>query len=215
MYFSKLPNLEYNKKPIQFPISDSEYVVVKNLFRRFVLSEKGYESALYYNKYTMTDDDRPDTVSNKFYNTPNYDWLILLANNVINPYYDLPIKEVDLYEFVSNNYDNPDGIHHYETLEVKNSQGVIVQKSGINVDERFATTQHKFYNGGTYLTKNGSDICAPITNFDYEKRLNDAKREIYILRPEFVEKFVNQLENLMEYSRSSDYIDASTKKGGI
>lgn len=217
MLFSKIPNIEYDKKPRRFPFSETEYVLAKNFFRKYDINETNLKSSLYFNKYTITDTDRPDLISNQFYGTPSYDWLILMTNNIINPLFDLPIKDNDLYAFVEDKYDSPDQIHHYETLDVKNSLGEILLKEGLFVDFVFTTKTHKFYNRSdkTYFTKIGSEISFPVSYYEYEKNLNDARREIYILRPEVIEKFVAQFENAIEYKESAAYIDRTNKKSGV
>ena len=71
---------------------------------------------MYFNKYTMTDDDRFDLISNQFYGTTDYDWIIMITNNIINPFFDAPIKNSQLYDFVEQKYNEVDGIHHYEKI---------------------------------------------------------------------------------------------------
>jgi hypothetical protein len=137
-------------------------------------------------------------------------------------------------EYATQKYDNPEEIHHYETIEVRNSSGKIVLKAGIEVDENFYNRKvvvppsitgerrkqyqdliFKYYDNGTVVKKNGSDICFPVTNLEYEMKENDKKREIYILRPEYISSLISELENQLEYRESSSYIDRSTKRSGI
>ena len=91
MFFSKLPNIEYDKKPVSFPLSEQHYILAKNFFRRTSFIKNSFPNVVYFNKYTMTDEDRLDLLSQRFYGSPNYDWVILLTNNIINTNYDLPI----------------------------------------------------------------------------------------------------------------------------
>ena len=217
MFFAKTPNIEYDKKPLVFPFSEQEYTLAKNFFRRFKISETSYNSVVYFNKYTMTDQDRFDTIADKFYQNPDFDWIIMITNNIINPYFDAPIKNSELYNFVERKYGTPDGIHHYETTTVKNSLGEEIQKSGLFVDEVFHNTQHKFYDRGTKLmiTKSGNAISIPVSFYEYELKLNEDRREIYILRPTYIQKFISEFENLLQYKPSSSYIDRNTKKSGV
>lgn len=217
MFFSRIPNIEYDIKPIKFPISNREYVLAKNFFRRFKISDSAFQNAVYFNKYTITDDERLDLIAKKFYGTAELDWVILLTNSIINPYFDLPIPDRYLQSFVENNYDSLDGIHHYETKELKNSYGEIILSEGLSVDSSYVNTTHKFYDRGTKITliKNGSDITTPVTNYDYERKLNEGKREIYILRPEFMDRFLSEFEEKIEYKKSNSFIDRKTKKSGI
>ena len=61
-----------------------------------------------------------DIVSELFYQTPEYDWVIALTNNIINPLFDLPISEYALRKYGEDFYGDEfySGIHHYETFEV-------------------------------------------------------------------------------------------------
>jgi len=214
-YFKRLPNIEYEEKPLVFPFSEKEYVLAKNFFRRYKITESSYNFQNFFSEYTMTDEDRLDYLSYKFYDTSEFDWVILISNNIINSYFDLPVKEADLYEMVVKAYGNPDAIHHYETLEKKNSLGQIVLKAGLKVEQSFYNGVYKYYDNGSVLSVNGNTVSVPVTNYEYELKLNDEKRKIYILRPEYVQPFIEQFDAGMEYARSSSYIDRTTKKAGI
>jgi len=92
-----------------------------------------------------------------------YDWVILISNNIINSYFDLPVKEADLYEMVVKAYGNPDAIHHYETLQKKNSLGQIVLKAGLKVEQSFYNGVYKYYDNGSVLSVNGNTVSVPVT----------------------------------------------------
>lgn len=217
MFFSKIPNLEYDKKPIEFPISETQYVLAKNFFRNVRVTNDAFNYTLYFNKYAITDDDRLDLLAKKFFGNVEYDWIIVVTNSIINPLFDLPVKEADLYSLVESKYNSPDELHHYETLEVKNSLGEVQLKGGIKVHPTFRNSSHKFYerSNKSYFTKAGTEITVPVSNYQYEKKLNDNKREIFVLKGRYVDRFVSQFENTITYSKSNAYIDDSTKKSGI
>ena len=228
MFFSKLPNIEYDKKPVSFPLSEQHYILAKNFFRRTSFIKNSFPNVVYFNKYTMTDEDRLDLLSQRFYGSPNYDWVILLTNNIINTNYDLPIRESCLYEFVykqyaSDDYDPaesyllpPDRTHHYETIEQQNSLKEVVLQGGLIVDKNYYTTNHTFYDRGTqgYLNFTGSSISKKVSNFDYEKQLNDSKRDIFILKSRYLPNLVSEFESLVQYSSSNSFISKTVKKSG-
>lgn len=230
-FFNRLPNIEYDTKPIQFPFSETQYVLAKNFFKRYKLSESSYNYKNFFTEYFITDNDRIDYLSHKFYDTSEFDWIILITNNIINTNFDLPVKEDILYDMVNKAYLNfpgspqypADRIHHYETLEFKNNIGEIVLKSGLNVNEFFFTSAFKYcqktvVNNQTICSVSsvpGNTVSRPVTNYEYEKELNDKKRLIYILRPEFIQDFIDQYESGMEYKSSSSFVDNTTKRSGI
>jgi hypothetical protein len=214
MYFSLIPDIKYDEKPIKFPFSEAEFVTAKNFFRRFKIDEDVFSYSVFFKKYNITDSDRLDLLAEKAYGSPYYDWVIILTNNMINPAFDWPLKEWQL----RNAVENPDDTHHHETLEVKNSEGVTVLKEGLIVDSAFANKPFKYLDKSTpsliYTTKTGEDVTLRVTNLDQALKENDAKREIYLLRPEYVESFVNAFRKQNLYFRSSNYIDSQLKKTG-
>lgn len=95
-YFDKLPTITHNNN------------LSKNLLARARLSDsiKGNKTAFY--PYTLDPEDRIDTLSNLYYEDPGYSWLIWLTNNVVDPYFDLPLSDSDLYEHITAKYGSYD-----------------------------------------------------------------------------------------------------------
>ena len=136
-YFNYLPNISLATRPIRFPWSSQQYETAKNIFRRFKISDAALDSLLYYKRYTVTDSDRPDLISEKIYGDSDYDWIILLANNIINPYFDWPMSTPVLEDYIANKYEKPFDIKHYTTNEVKNANGDVVLPANQLVGEDF------------------------------------------------------------------------------
>lgn len=144
MYFNFLPSIKYDVKPISYPFSESDYVVAKNFFRRYKISDTVFDSAVFYKKYAIGDQVRLDQLAEIAYGDPFYDWVIALVNNMINPLHDLPMTETELRKHIESRYDNPYyDIHHYEVIseEEQNEKfGKVLMPGGTVVDE-------SFYNG--------------------------------------------------------------------
>jgi hypothetical protein len=156
MYFSLVPNIEYDEKPISYPFSTSDFVTAKNFFRRYKVNDDVFSYAVLFNKYTIKDGDTPDTLANAIYGSPFYDWVLLLTNNMINVQYDWPLSNSVLSDVMENEYNDPYGtIHHYETFEIANSAGQIVLEAGKTVDE-------EFYNAPSFTFSNNPPAELPI-----------------------------------------------------
>jgi len=214
MYFSFVPDIKYDEKPIKFPFSQSEYITAKNFFRRFKIDEDYFQYSVYFNRYAITDTDRLDTISEKFYGNPFYDWVIAITNNIINTQFDWPLKEWQVRDMV----ENPDDTHHYETIEVINAEGNVVLQPGLTVDERFVNSVFKYVDTTTptviYTTRAGTNVTHRVTNLDQTIKENDAKREIYILKPIYLQSFVTEFRKQNLYSESSNYISSTLKQTG-
>lgn len=190
MYFSIIPSIQYDNKPIKYPLSESHYTVAKNFFRRFKVDEDVFSYAVFFKKYIITDDDRLDLLAEKTYNSPYYDWVIILTNNLVNGVFDWPKTSNQVFNELSNPFDT----HHYETIEVKNSEGKIVLPGQLTVSESFVNTEFRYVDRTSpsisYASKLGSEITTRYTNLDWAELENNKKREIYLLKQRYLGPFV-------------------------
>ena len=210
MYFSIIPNLAYDEKPIKYPFSKSDYVTAKNFFRRYKVNENIFSNAVYFNKYAIRDGERPDSLAKRFYGNQFYDWVILITNNMVNAQYDWPMTNYEIYKTLENEYDDPyTEIHHYEILEDFDRY-----KKGTLTDKTFYDGTHKFYNidTGTYINKAGNTIATAIPVAEHFTRENEKKREIYLLKPKYFMQFVTDFKKQNIYKKSSNYISSKLKK---
>ena len=207
-YFDLFPNIllpshEANRN------SNRDFVASKNLFRRGKIRDDFFESAVSFEKFNVVGDDRPDNVANEVYNDPQLDWVVLLSNNIINVRDEWPMSQYDFQRYLDNKYDKVQlsQIHHYETVEVFNPQGLKLLEAGLEVDESF---EYKYSFEGINYTV--SDVTS-VTNYQYEINKNDAKRSIYLVRNSYLPMILEDFKQIMTYEDSSQYINKRTKKG--
>ena len=210
MYFSIVPNIAYDEKPIKYPFSESDFVVAKNFFRRYKVSDDIFSSAVYFTKFSIPDGMRPDAVALKAYGNEFYDWIVLLVNNMVNAQYDWPMNNYEIYKILEEEYDDPySEINHYEIKEA-----IGPYSAGLHVDETFYNGQHKLNINGSIQTKNGNEIASPVTVAEYYTSENEKKREIYILKAEYVQSFVEDFRSRNLYQKDGNYISQRLKKTG-
>ena len=82
-YFRQVPNFEYISR-IAESKNISDYIQVKNFFKKGSLRPDIFQELAFFEKYQIQGNDRPDNVAEDFYGDPTFDWVILLANNIIN-----------------------------------------------------------------------------------------------------------------------------------
>ena len=91
-YFRQVPNFEYVSRTAgEQNISD--YIEVKNLFKRGKLREDIFGNLSFFTKYKIIGDERPDNVAYKVYNDETLDWVVLLANNILNIQSEWPVTQ--------------------------------------------------------------------------------------------------------------------------
>lgn len=210
MYFSIIPDLAYDEKPINSPFSTSDFTVAKNFFRRYKINDDIFSNVVYFKKYAIKDGERPDILARNFYGNQFYDWVILLTNNMVNAQYDWPMNNYELYRVLEQEFDDPySQINHYE---IKQSIGHYA--AGLHVDQTFYNGQHKLNIDGVMTLKNGNEICSPITVAEYYQEENDKKREIYLLKKQYLQSFVDDFRKQNLYKKDTNYISQRLKKTG-
>jgi len=327
-YFRQVPNFEYvNRQADNKTISD--YVTVKNLFKRGKLRPDIFENLTFFTKYQIIGDERPDNVAFKLYDDSTLDWVVLLSNNILNLQSEWPTPQLVFDQLMLDKYGTYDnlynGVYDYEVSEdVKNTAGTVLLKKGTKLPKNWNTNGNfiKFnnskisqifsgdgvisstkvsvtpkvgilnlkvgnevvienvseneYNGRfvvtsvvtagndniarafTYELASTATIANPtlssnnseevlfksetsgnsyyfeyyddslgyyqiiptnsfireVTNYQHEERLEDDKRNIYILKPTYLNVILNDLEEIMPYKKGGDqYLTPTLKKG--
>ena len=321
-YFRQVPNFDYvNRTAGSNDISN--YIEVKNLFKRGKLRPDIFENLSYFTKYDIIGDERPDNVAYKIYDDPNLDWVVLLSNNITNIQSEWPLPQSSLDEILLEKYGTYDelysGIHHYETKEIKNIKGAIILEGGLQTpitwktngnyiqaintkikqiagseskiatitmdngikdlkigDEvlikgvseatyngRFPVTSvtkvgdvaivftytlpsipersynrddlsgseevtftvkgtvgtgnayyYEYYNGESYDTIPVAKMTQAVTNYQYEIEKENDKRNIFILKPQYINIILNDMDEIMPYKKgAAQYVNDTLKKG--
>ena len=318
-YFRQVPNLEYvNRTKGNTDISN--YINVKNLFKRGRLRPDIIGNLNFFTKYKIIGDDRPDNVAYKEYNNSSLDWIVLLSNNILNIQDEWPLPQSSLDEVLLEKYGTYEklhsGVHHYETVEIKNTKGGIILPGGLEtpnkwrtngnyiqaintkitqisgtdskiatvtmsngikdltvdsevliqgVNEvyngRFPVTEvlsigdvvirfkyvlpsipevkqpeilgteqvtftvegnvgtgnayyYEYYDNNSYHTIPASNMTQAVTNYQYEIDKEDDKRNIFLLKPEYLNVMFNDLDDFMPYKKgASQYVSNTLKRG--
>ena len=213
-YFRNLPEFDYVDRT-RNDGSIGDYTRVKNLFKKGVLRQDIFQDLSFFTKYIVEGDDRPDNVADRVYGDPTLDWVVLMANNITNIQSEWPLSQADFNTFILDKYENEttlySGIHHYEANEVKTSRDVIVIPSGMRVGIGQSVS---FYDDGLKQQVTKTDVASPITNYMYEDKINNDKRNIFILKPVYLNLVFDDLENIMEYKEgSTQYVSETLVRG--
>lgn len=213
VYFSLLPNLDYvNRIPGEQNISS--YTEVKNLFTRVKLNSDVFQDLTNFEKYNIQGDDRPDVVAQKVYNNPEFDWVILLSNNIINIQDEWPMSNDTFEKYMNRKYGslNYDDIHHYETKEIKDSSDTfVILKKGIEVPSDYTFT---YFDPSLNNERIVTDTNVAVTNYEYETGIQNQKRSIFILDESLISRITEELRELVLYDPgSTQYVNNKLVRG--
>ena len=208
-YFNKIPDFEYVSRLPDANISD--YIPVKNLFKKGALREDIFQDLAFFTKYQVQGDDRPDNVAFKVYNDSSLDWLVLAANNVVNVKTEWPMTQLEYDQYLLDkygSYEKVNEVHHYETTEQRNGRNVIVVPKGLRVASDYSITYYDSSDGGM-VTKYP---VKTVTNYDYEESLQEKRRNIFILKARYLPIALDDLEDIMTYKKGSSQYKTESMK---
>ena len=199
-YFRELPNLRY---PSFLPgkTSSLDYVEVKNIFRSAKLRDDLQNNFTVFDKYEVPMGARPDTVAEDLYGSAQFDWVVLTVAGILNVRNEWPLSDKDIYDYSFDKYgESLNSVRFFETKEVKDTNGRLILPKGKVVDSNFTIPKP----GEPTATLNP---VTGISNYEYEVRLNEEKRNIFVLREEYLQEFLSDMRDLMIYNESSEYLN--------
>tara|TARA_R100000008_G_scaffold86201_1_gene78352 strand:- start:273 stop:944 length:672 start_codon:yes stop_codon:yes gene_type:complete len=201
-YFRNIPNFEYvnRTKDGQFI---SNYTEVKNFFKKGKIREDLFQDLTVFEKYSIKGDDRPDNVAYEVYKDSTLDWVVLSSNNIINVHNEWPLTQQAFETFIYDKYGDTEtleAVHHYESNEVKDSTGVIIFPKGVQVAAGQSVSYHEPLRNEQMVV---NPISKAVTNYEYEERLNNEKRRIFLLKPMYLSVVFDDLEEMMTYKEGS------------
>ena len=171
MYFNDFPQIKYDCT------GNGTFTTIQDIMTRIKVRDYIKENTSLFAKYNVGDGETPEMISLKLYKDVSFHWVVLLFNQIINTYYDWPLSTRNFQRFVSNKYSNPDAVNHYEVSQSSGGDWV-----KITVESDFPG-------------------AVAVTNIEYEAALQDKKREIRILQPQFLGQFQAEFGNLLEEAK--------------
>ncbi len=209
-YFSNLTDFLYVNRTKEGR-SEGDYSIVKNFFKRVRLRDDIFQDLTFFTKFTVAGDDRPDNVANTVYDDPSLDWVVLLSNNIVNVQSEWPLGQAAFNTYITEKYGDEttlySGIHHYESREVQANDGTIIIPSGQRVSIGQSVS---FFDEDSSQQIVRTDVAMPITNYAFEEKLNDEKRNIFVLKPIYLNIVFDDIDQLMRNKKGSTQFISET-----
>lgn len=213
MFFSLLPNIEYSQNRTKYRFTDQDFVLAKNIFTGITLDNSLYATDLFA-EFTIKDGTRPDMIAETIYNNPFYDWVVLLTNNIKNLQNDWPLSSDEFEIMIAKKYDDAFSIKHWKTKELINDIGEVVQPKDLIVyydptnPASYTLRYIKSYNPRVEEIEFGDTLLESVSYYEYEQELNEKKKVIQILKPAYLQLFVNLFKASVSYA-ASEQLDTS------
>lgn len=169
-YFRGFPTIDYNL--------DGTTREVLDFIHRWKIRDSVKDNAAGYSKWIVRDADTLFGIAKTLYGSQHYYWVIMMMNDMLDPIFDWPLNEKYLKNNIISIYgaENIYSHHHWEAEED---------------DDLFSVPV------GTIVSIDYPFNKISISNFNYESSLNEAKRKIKLLKPEYLDQIRNEREKIL------------------
>ena len=200
-YFKYLPQITYFNR------------IAPDILTRVRLSTDFIKNRALYHPYTIEDGDRPDTIAHLYYGDSEFDWLVMLANNIYDYYSQWPLTQTQFQNYLTLKYGNV--VSTYTTIDhytlTTNSNISATQYNALGTFQQrywtfnYTLNMYQFINASYtttvagYATLDSSEqiYWLPVTVYDAEFQNNEAKRNIYLIDVQYSNQLDNVLRNIM------------------
>ena len=188
-YFRAIPSISYDI----WGTEPRHYQSVTNIMKRVKFKPEVLEDISEYYPYIVKDGERPDIISYVQYDTVAFSYLILLINDIQDPIFDWPLSTQQFEQYILNKYGSVNSAmitikYYYQIIRAE------VARTGTS--ER--VPEVKFAVDETTFNALGTGDRSTLSNYDHEVELNDAKREIRLINPDFVQDIDYQVKSSLK-----------------
>tara|TARA_B100001094_G_scaffold275952_1_gene283807 strand:- start:1456 stop:2115 length:660 start_codon:yes stop_codon:yes gene_type:complete len=203
-YFQNIPNIGY-KNNLTTSVDRQNYIYAKNLFLRAKVRDDVSKEITFLNSYNIREGKRPQDIADELYGDPTLDWVVLTVANIINVRDEWPMTGKVLYDYCATKYGNElNDTAFYETKEVRDNQNRLILPGGKVVDSNFTIPDPD--NPQITLSLGSSEpLVIGISNFLAETRNNEKKRNIKVMREEYLTMFLMDMRETLTYTKSSQF----------
>ena len=212
-YFNYFPKTFYSNNN-----STTGLDTVTNIISRFSFEQTLKDNSSAFYKYTVQDSDTPEIIAYKYYGSSERHWVVLLFNDIIDPQFDWPLRYDAFINFVDKKYTaNGAANTTVQTglalaMSMNNVQAYykIVTKTdidNISLVEKIQVDANVYANVSSttqiFTLADGATITQIITkekktHYDYEMEENESKREIRLIKKEFIPQIEKEFKKVIK-----------------
>lgn len=168
-YFSNFSTLMYDPK------GDGSTKLTTNILKRVRVRANMKKEIIMLDSYDVKDNETPEIIADKHHGSSYYHWVVMILNDVSDVNHDWVKSTRQLQRYVQSKYTNAQlsEVHHYEIAQTSGDTSIKIQ------------------------VPQGTALATTVTNYEYEVALNEEKRQIKLLRNEYLGFFTEEFSNLV------------------
>lgn len=193
MYFKSFPLTMYSLDNL------SSVQAIPDITRRVGFIQEFISNNSQYDLYDIKDGETPEIVSDIFYGTPLFHWVILHANDIVDPRFDWPLSQENLKSFCIQKYGGESEI--YKTKLYTNTQNFVVNNFRALEESSFSGEKEEVFftleDGSTLLLRDPPTTLNAVSRLEYEIAVNESKRRIKVPKDNVISLIQNNFTKLI------------------
>jgi len=166
-YFANFPLIDYD------PTGSKNVKTIKDILTRVKVKTSVKNDYAVFERYDVKDGETPEAIAYREYGNPELHWVILLFNDITNPFFDWPLSTRVFEKYIRDKYTDPEAIHHYEISQSSGSDTIKIRVASTVIG------------------------ASAISNYQYESDSNDKKKQIKLLQSRFLGQFIDEFNKQM------------------
>lgn len=181
-YFNDFNKIEYTLA------ADGKQRTVTNIFHRFQPIKSVLDRVTLFYPHTVKDHETPEMVSHTYYGATEYAWIIQAFNQHIDRYFDWPMSYDVFNKYIENKY----GSEQAAKQTVKYYYHDICKKT-LTYDGKIIPEIKNIIDYNIYTTLDNDERSLEYV-WDWEDRLNEARRQIKIIDAVYINQILREKE---------------------
>lgn len=145
----------------KFPTTKYDGVDIRDITKRTKFIEKNFSKPLLFLPYTIKEGEKPEDIAFSYYGSMDYTWLVLMANEALDPYYDWPLDEEEFNQYLIKKYSEQSGLTGYDVVAWTQNENIA---DNIVYYYKFVEQEDVVYTGETYQTSNATPAATEYDN---------------------------------------------------
>ena len=210
-FFDLFPKVQYDINRSQYPV----YETTTDIFFRLAILKNVLNNTSSYYAYDIDGNDTPEIVAEKVYGDSGAGWIIIYANQILDPQFDWVLDDKAFNRYIEGKYGSVETAqttyHHYEKV-IQRTINEETTETRFQIDEAMLTDNDPTvpYDDYTDLAASSSNTYnildttitevvkkEAITNYDYESQLNDSRRQIKVIKKEYYTRIIQEFRNIV------------------
>ena len=193
LYFTKFPTVSYNG------------ISVRDITRRSVFINNLLSNPYVFLPYTIKEGEKPEDIAFNYYGTVEATWLVLLANNIVDPYNQWPMSQDVLHEFISLKYQEQSNLTGSDVVYWTQDETILDNilyyynktDSGLDVRVSVDTFPYTYDNQNNITGRNIPEGWKPMRIYEYEVSMNEARRDILVVEKNYYTQVRKEFERVI------------------